>query len=189
VRVLTGSVASPIKRDRCPQYGALAGVSPTALERVLDQLLTDGYLERGGDEFGSLQIAARWAGSDAPSVPPLTSKTAPTPKPSPARVRLHATRAATPSEPANGRAPAPTEADLSPDAQARFERLRAWRTARARADQVPPYVICNDATLRALAHQTPSDEQGLLAVPGIGPAKVERYGAELLELLEGPRAY
>jgi ATP-dependent DNA helicase RecQ len=186
VRVLTGSVASPIKRDRCPQYGALAGVVPTALERVLDQLLADGYLQRGGDEFGSLQLAARWAGSDAPSIPPLTPKAPPAPKASPAGSRPHAPRTTAPADGANGAAgyaSAPSETELSPEARARFERLRAWRTARARADQVPPYVICNDATLRALAHQTPSDEQELLAVPGIGPAKVERYGAELLELL------
>lgn len=63
------------------------------------------------------------------------------------------------------------------------ERLRAWRLERAREREVPAYVIFTDATMEALAETLPSDVEELLAISGIGPDKVERYGEALLELL------
>ena len=67
-------------------------------------------------------------------------------------------------------------------------RLRAWRRERADAEQVPPYVIFNDRTLHLLAERRPRSRGELLAVEGIGPARVDRYGEDLLRLLaaEGP---
>jgi DNA helicase II / ATP-dependent DNA helicase PcrA len=61
--------------------------------------------------------------------------------------------------------------------------LREWRLARSRADEVPAYVVFNDRTLAELASRTPRTLAELAAVPGIGPAKLERYGAELLARL------
>ncbi len=58
--------------------------------------------------------------------------------------------------------------------------LKEWRLARARADEVPAYVVFNDRTLAELAARTPRTIAELAAVPGIGPAKLERYGTELL---------
>lgn len=64
-----------------------------------------------------------------------------------------------------------------------FETLRAWRAEVAREEKVPPYIIFSDATLMAAAEALPSDENELLDVSGIGPVKVERYGAGLLGVL------
>jgi DNA helicase-2/ATP-dependent DNA helicase PcrA len=61
--------------------------------------------------------------------------------------------------------------------------LREWRLARARADEVPAYVVFNDRTLAELAARGPRTLAELAAVPGIGPAKLERYGRDLLERL------
>ncbi|MFZ0340860.1 MAG: ATP-dependent DNA helicase UvrD2, partial [Gaiellaceae bacterium] len=61
--------------------------------------------------------------------------------------------------------------------------LREWRLARARADEVPAYVVFNDRTLAELVARTPRTLAELAAVPGIGPAKLERYGPELLARL------
>ena len=61
--------------------------------------------------------------------------------------------------------------------------LREWRLARARADEVPAYVVFNDRTLAELVARTPRTLAELAAVPGIGPAKLERYGPELLAQL------
>jgi DNA helicase II / ATP-dependent DNA helicase PcrA len=63
------------------------------------------------------------------------------------------------------------------------EALRAWRRKRAEADGVPAYVVFNDRTLAALAERRPRSRGELLAVEGIGPAKLDRYGDELLGLL------
>lgn len=66
--------------------------------------------------------------------------------------------------------------------EALFERLRAWRLERAREQKVPPYVVFTDATLMVIAETKPTDEAGLAAVPGVGRTKLDRYGADVLEL-------
>lgn len=69
-----------------------------------------------------------------------------------------------------------------PDA-ALVERLKAWRLAEAQRQGVPAYVVFNDRTIEELAAMRPSTGEALLAVSGIGPAKLESYGEDLLDLL------
>jgi DNA helicase-2/ATP-dependent DNA helicase PcrA len=64
-----------------------------------------------------------------------------------------------------------------------FAALKAWRSTVAKAAAVPAYVIFHDTTLAAVASAKPSDRDSLLAVPGLGPVKAERYGDELLRLV------
>jgi DNA helicase-2/ATP-dependent DNA helicase PcrA len=61
--------------------------------------------------------------------------------------------------------------------------LKEWRLARARSEEVPAYVVFNDRTLAELIARTPKTLAELADVPGIGPAKLERYGADLLATL------
>jgi DNA helicase-2/ATP-dependent DNA helicase PcrA len=63
------------------------------------------------------------------------------------------------------------------------ERLKTWRLGQARAQGVPAYVVFNDRTLEAIAALRPTTETALLEVPGIGPAKLDAYGDQLLDLL------
>ncbi|GAA1394658.1 ATP-dependent DNA helicase UvrD2 [Luteococcus peritonei] len=64
-------------------------------------------------------------------------------------------------------------------------RLKAWRKQTAEAASMPAFVIFTDATLIAIAEQTPSDEQELLKIGGVGRAKLERYGEQLLAVVAG----
>lgn len=64
-----------------------------------------------------------------------------------------------------------------------FGSLRAWRAERAREDNVPAYIVFTDATLMAIAEAMPETEADLLSIPGIGPAKLERYGGDVLGTL------
>jgi ATP-dependent DNA helicase PIF1 len=61
--------------------------------------------------------------------------------------------------------------------------LRSWRLQRARADSVPAYVIAHDSVLELVAVKLPSSAGQLLAIKGFGPAKVEKYGADILSLI------
>ncbi|TMK91780.1 MAG: ATP-dependent DNA helicase UvrD2 [Actinobacteria bacterium] len=71
------------------------------------------------------------------------------------------------------------EEDLPPAGRA----LKAWRLERARADAVPAYVVFDDRTLEEIVRRAPASTSELAAVPGIGPARLERYGAEVLAVL------
>jgi ATP-dependent DNA helicase UvrD/PcrA len=64
-----------------------------------------------------------------------------------------------------------------------FERLRAWRKQRADEDNVPAFVVFTDATLQLIAEQRPTSPSALLRISGVGPAKLERYGEGLLEVV------
>jgi DNA helicase-2/ATP-dependent DNA helicase PcrA len=63
-----------------------------------------------------------------------------------------------------------------------FEDLRAWRLGKAQEQKVPAFVVFTDATLVAIAETVPEDLATLAAVPGVGRAKLERYGSDVLDL-------
>src|SRR4051794_22474293 len=67
-------------------------------------------------------------------------------------------------------------ADRSPLSNA----LRAWRTARAKADAVAPFIVFHDSTIEAIAERRPHSIADLRRVPGVGPTKLDRYGEEII---------
>jgi ATP-dependent DNA helicase RecQ len=73
--------------------------------------------------------------------------------------------------------------NLTPQARDRFERLRAVRSQLARDRALPAYCICNDRTLKLIAHFAPGDAEALEQVKGMGPHKVKLYGQALLEAM------
>lgn len=74
-----------------------------------------------------------------------------------------------------------------PHGAAQFEALRAWRRERSQADGVPAYIVFSDAALIELAVRCPTTDAELLAVPGVGPAKLATYGADVVAVLAEPR--
>jgi DNA helicase-2/ATP-dependent DNA helicase PcrA len=64
-----------------------------------------------------------------------------------------------------------------------FDRLKAWRRDRAKADGVPAYLVFHDATLEGIVEAKPRDWADLAAIAGIGPAKLERYADEVLAIV------
>ncbi len=65
-----------------------------------------------------------------------------------------------------------------------LDKLKAWRTVAAKSQQMPPYIIAHDTVLTELATRRPQTTQGLLAVKGMGQAKIEKYGDALLAILK-----
>ncbi|WP_372729679.1 ATP-dependent DNA helicase UvrD2 [Nocardioides sp.] len=64
-----------------------------------------------------------------------------------------------------------------------FERLREWRKERAAEESVPAFVVFTDATLQLVAEHRPATAEALLRINGIGRAKVEKYGEDVLGLV------
>jgi ATP-dependent DNA helicase RecQ len=80
--------------------------------------------------------------------------------------------------------PTPATPDFDqPVDQSWFETLRAWRAKVAKERGLPAYVVFHDSTLRALAAERPTTRAALADIPGIGQAKLEAYGDQLLALL------
>ncbi len=78
-------------------------------------------------------------------------------------------------------------ADIAPEATEASEALRAWRKRRADEDSVPAYVVLSNRQLEGVAAAMPADPAALLACEGIGPSRLERYGEDILAILDSVR--
>jgi DNA helicase-2/ATP-dependent DNA helicase PcrA len=87
-----------------------------------------------------------------------------------------------PATPSAARAPSAVPVTVPPGGPL-FEALKRWRRERAQADGVPAYVVFHDATLTAIAERRPRTALELRTVAGVGPAKLERYGREVLDVV------
>ncbi len=65
-----------------------------------------------------------------------------------------------------------------------YDALKTWRLKRAKADDVPAYVVFHNSTLAEIAERRPSSITELASIPGVGPTKLDRYGDEVLAALE-----
>ena len=69
-----------------------------------------------------------------------------------------------------------------------FERLRALRKRLADENGLPPYVVFHDSTLREMAERMPLDLDQFAALPGVGQAKLARYGEQFIAAIREHRA-
>lgn len=72
---------------------------------------------------------------------------------------------------------------LSPSEAVALESLREWRTKRARADEIPAYVVFGNATLIDIVRARPRDRDSFLAIKGCGEKKWARFGEEVVNLV------
>jgi len=71
-----------------------------------------------------------------------------------------------------------------PEVEARYEKLRAWRKARAEARKVEVQVIAPNAVLMAVARAAPRTLDELARIEGMDPFRIQQYGEEMLAALE-----
>lgn len=65
-----------------------------------------------------------------------------------------------------------------------FARLRFLRKQIADKENIPPYVVFNDATLQEMAEFLPANSREMLSINGVGERKLERFGADFLNLIQ-----
>ena len=65
-----------------------------------------------------------------------------------------------------------------------WQALRKWRQERARAEEIPAYMVCGDKTLRDIVEKMPRGLDGLRSIYGLGEAKIDKFGNEILEVLD-----
>jgi DNA helicase II / ATP-dependent DNA helicase PcrA len=64
-----------------------------------------------------------------------------------------------------------------------YERLKDWRLARSKSDDVPAYVVFSNSTLALISRERPVSITALAGISGVGPAKLERYGSDILRIV------
>lgn len=73
--------------------------------------------------------------------------------------------------------------ELDEDQLELYEELRELRYSLAKSMDLPAYTVCYDKTLRKMAQCVPKSEEELLAIKGIGPTFIEKYGEQFLALI------
>ena len=157
--------------DRLPTFAVGEALSERTWRSVMRQLVAAGTLAPDAQGYGVLRLgpgsAAVLKGEREVRLRRDPERPAPAKRGAAARARARAT------------------ADLDGPALARFEALRELRSQLARQQGVPAYVIFHDATLRAMAEHDPRTRAALAGISGVGAAKLERYGAAVLAVLQG----
>jgi ATP-dependent DNA helicase RecQ len=152
------------EHDRLSVFGVGADLDENAWRSVFRQLVALGLARVDHDGYGALRLteAARpvLKGEQAVAMRRASPRAARTPR---ARGRI--------------------DPDMPPRDARLLERLKAWRLEQARAQAVPAYVILHDRTLAEIARRQPRDTLALAGIGGIGAAKLERYGAALLDVV------
>ena len=153
--------------DRLSVFGIGKDQSERFWRGVLRQLIAAGAVRTGDGEYPTLSLVSEQAR------PILRGEIA-------LRLREESTQ----RRPPRARAGEAVASTASPEDAGLFETLRAWRSATAREESLPPYLIFHDSTLRDIAAQHPKDLDELAGIRGVGRSKLQRYGAALLRALQ-----
>jgi ATP-dependent DNA helicase RecQ len=169
--ILGGRATSWTKRNlwvtELANYGALRWPEER-LRDLLRELVEAGLLRQTSGEYPVLEVTREGRMVLAGRVEPEVTLPAP----------AHVVRAGSAAR--DSSAAGVTEAPADPRL---LDRLRRWRLEVSRAQGVPAYVVFHDRTLAEIASRSPHDLAELGQVPGVGPAKLERYGEQLLALV------
>lgn len=195
-QMLTGSASEKMDRwglKKLSTFGILAEFRQPEVMALLDALTAAGLVEaQEVDRFRpTVHLTARgreWLRDQDPQSLPLDL---------PAELALKvrnggleriarrggAAPAGEPSDRTFEPAAEPSPAEPEPNGLAGdplWESLKALRTEWAREVKQPAYCIFSNATLEALVRERPASPQALAGIKGLGPARLERYGTQIL---------
>ena len=170
IDVLRGSSKKQITDLRFQEistWGILKQQTKEELLEIINFLVAEGFLQSSDSEFPVLSFTSK-------ALPFLKSKSA-----------LFMKKVALKTESLAVALPKVEKSAHSDIANAElFEQLRVLRKEIATETNVPPYVVFSDSTLNAMCLRLPRNEGELLAVPGVGEVKLERYGARFLGVIQ-----
>jgi len=176
IDILRGQSTDRVRQlghDALKTFGVGANLSDKQWRALFRHLVACGHLSADAEAFGALRLT-----ETARAV--LKGELAVALRESPVEARSGRKRGRTLG--------APAAISDNPGAAATLDALRAWRRDTAQSHGVPAYVIFHDATLMEIASRAPENLDQLATISGIGAKKLERYGAELLALLQAAAA-
>ena len=157
--------------ERFKSYGRMKDTPRETLERLLAQLLEDGYLVQSDDQYAVLHIG---------DIAPLKAG-------GQVLVKLPPQR-----EPEQTRAPKPKRRSpmdaLTSAGLELFNQLRQLRFDTAQREGLPPYVVFGDKSLVDMCLRAPRRAEDMLGIYGMGERKYEKYGAAFFAVIDAYRA-
>ncbi|MBC8269379.1 MAG: DNA helicase RecQ [Rhodospirillaceae bacterium] len=153
--------------NRLTSYGTGQDYSKKYWQGFMRQAVAGGYLLINVEKYGRLEITARGQTVMEDNEPFLYKEISETP--------LKSSR---PSRSKTAQAFSDQDAGV-------FSEIKALRLKLARKNNVPAFVVFSDATLIDMVAKHPSTREEMLAVSGVGPSKLEKYGDLFLEALSG----
>ena len=157
--------------ERFKSYGRMKDTPRETLERLLAQLLEDGYLVQSDDQYAVLHIG---------DIAPLKAG-------GQVLVKLPPQR-----EPEKARAPKPKRRSpmdaLTSAGLELFNQLRQLRFDTAQREGLPPYVVFGDKSLVDMCLRAPRRAEDMLGIYGMGERKYEKYGAAFFAVIDAYRA-
>ncbi|MAL99253.1 MAG: DNA helicase RecQ [Alteromonadaceae bacterium] len=172
IDVLRGSQGEKIKQfghDQVSTFGIGAETSAQQWRAIFRQLVAKGLLEVDLEGFGGLRLTEACR-------PILKGEQ---------HIELAEDAPAKASRSSRGSSSKKEILDLSPAEMMQWEALRACRKRLADEQGVPPYVIFHDATLLEILRGAPQTLDDLQTINGVGERKLEKYGADFLEVTRG----
>ena len=173
-QVLLGSNAERVRElghDKLSVFGIVDDYDRNGLRLIAEGLIEQGLLTRSDGQYPTISVTSagrKWLRSrDSLTLDMRVDE------PAPHRERLCERGSVS----ANGSAP-PSDHD-----RGLFDQLRTLRRRLADEEGVPAFVVFGDATLQAMASARPANPQAMLAISGVGPAKIERYGDAFLSVI------
>jgi ATP-dependent DNA helicase RecQ len=177
IDVLMGRLNERVKQfghDRLSVFGIGTGLNQKQWRTVMRQLVAQGHLQADSEAFGALKLTASARGVlKGETAVMLREESAPSSGDRAAGRGSRRGADAASARPGGGNAGASRLLGM----------LRAWRSETARKRGVPAYVVLHDATLEGIAASRPTALSQLRGISGIGDKKLERYGEELIALV------
>lgn len=167
--------------DKMPLYGILADTPVDSLSHLFDGLVRAGAISLTPDQFAITSLTAK--GRDIAWRRETVLLKWPAQHRKPARPDSWHTLS--PLTVKRGKLSELENLDrvLSATEDALFDILKEWRKGEASHQGVPPYLVFSNKTLKAMAILRPRSLGELEKVPGVGPAKLEEYGSDLIRIL------
>ncbi|MCA9666523.1 MAG: ATP-dependent DNA helicase RecQ [Myxococcales bacterium] len=163
IKLLRGGSATKLPDDlvQSRSYGILANTSATALRAIIDELV-------GRDALSA--VAGRYRSYTLTELGAKLMK------------REASIELCWPQGRGSGRSTQSAETIENVDEALYAQLVEARRTMSSELS-MPAYVVAHDAVLRRIAAERPTTTQALLEIKGMGPAKVERFGSQLVAVV------
>lgn len=186
VQILRGSDSQEMHDyrhfDWMKAYGALSDVPAATVLDVLNQMIFDGYLSATAGSYPLVCFGPRARETADPKFTMVIKRV----ERASSKARAGVGDSTSGKSSAQGTSFSSRESvvsELARDDRRLFEKLRQLRKEIAQKNNVPPYVVFSDATLKQMCEQRPITYAQFLAISGVGEVKLQRYGNQFLDVI------